>query len=234
MVEISLKEHIEATISASVIVMAAFFGAYAGTSPDLSDNGLNPGDAFAFKGTIILSAVTFILAIGTFLVWRATVQMAKNAEETSKIQLRAYVYLPDVDFRYDGPRSQVKYVVKNFGHTPAHKVTIQSLASVVKLSIPIESVPQFESTTPTNTGSLAPNGDFINDNFDIPFATIVRDDEAVCFAGRITYRDIYDSARFTNFRYSISGRELNRLYKENDSKPVTAEMYAENEGNDST
>jgi hypothetical protein len=234
MAEISPKEHIESTAAISVIAFAAFFGGYSATDPTVSNNGLTSGDALAFKGTIILAVATLILAIGTFLVWRATVRMAQSSEEASKRQLRAYVYLPDINFVYDGPRSQVKYAIKNFGHTPAHKVTIQCLAEVVKRTMQNGAIPNYALTDPTNVGSLAPNGDYFNDAYELPFATIVKDDEDICFAGCVTYLDIHDSLKLTNFRYFISGKELNELYRQNNSTAVTAEMYAENEGNDST
>lgn len=70
----------------------------------------------------ILATFTIILAVSTILLWFATRDLVREAQETGRRQLRAYVGIRQSDFIRiaAGEKSEFQIVVKNFGQTPAY------------------------------------------------------------------------------------------------------------------
>jgi hypothetical protein len=70
----------------------------------------------------IIAIFTVILGIATWLLWRATADLVRGAEEASQRQLRAYLSVtPFKVFNWVNPPNAVgiNFVVKNHGQTPA-------------------------------------------------------------------------------------------------------------------
>lgn len=94
---------------------------------------------------IVLSAVGVMLIWKTLVASRQTLREAENAtkaafksvevtREIGEAQVRAYLSVPDVvlDWSDDNTLSKVKFIIKNAGQSPAMKVSIDSLISVVE------------------------------------------------------------------------------------------------------
>jgi hypothetical protein len=99
----------------------------------------------------IIAIFTVILALSTVFLWRATRDLVNEARETSRRQLRAYVFtdggaidLTNGPFRYspelpdipDGVFVRVHTVFKNFGQTPAYEFTVWRLIDILDAENP--------------------------------------------------------------------------------------------------
>jgi hypothetical protein len=80
------------------------------------------------KLTGILTVVfTLILALATVLLWQATRDLVRGAEDTAERQLRAYVYIISNDISLmNNPNGSttvtIKPILKVFGLTPAASI----------------------------------------------------------------------------------------------------------------
>lgn len=89
-----------------------------------------------------VATFTGLLFFATFALWWSTRSLVLGAEETSRKELRAYVATDDIFFdsyesisplsaRFGGPSTitkhtnQLKIAIKNYGRTPAHRLTIR-------------------------------------------------------------------------------------------------------------
>ena len=59
----------------------------------------------------------------------------RSAQETAERQLRAYIYLENAYYEFTTYRGvcEITFRIKNFGSTPAHRVTLSRIAEVVDL-----------------------------------------------------------------------------------------------------
>ncbi|MGU3538114.1 hypothetical protein [Methylobacterium sp. A54F] len=72
-------------------------------------------------GTVVIAAFTVILGIATFFLWRATADLVRGADASSRRQLRAYVGKERtfiLNLR-DNSVIHVEIICKNYGQTPA-------------------------------------------------------------------------------------------------------------------
>jgi hypothetical protein len=131
---------------------------------------------------------------------------------------------PNLTFEND--RWKHSFRIKNFGSTPAHNVKLASVTEVVDWN---EGYPTRPSTTEVDElGSIAPNGDFYDNEHDVePPVTVVElqnGTKAVYLVGCITYDTVFSEQRTTSFCYYVGG----------DCPYLGGEMYADEAGNDST
>ncbi len=235
MTHISIREHLVATACIAALVAVAVLAAYGGTGAHevapstevletvnqesllkLLGYKVRAGDLLVFISTLALAAFTFF-------VFLATRSLVRSSEKASARQLRAYLYVSEAKFRV--PRS-VFYIIKNFGLTPAYNVKVQHVGELIAWNDGDPVIPSLENGTELNLGSMAPNGDYYEFDIPVPLASIVKSNEAVYLVGRITYVDVFDKSRTTEFRYYIGG--------DTKFEGPEPEMYADDEGNDST
>lgn len=160
----------------------------------------------------LLAAFTFLLFIATVALYWATRSLVKRADDTAKRQLRAYVFVADVQIiNIDTNAVQAAITIRNTGQTPAYSVTVSTKARA--FNIPGEIV--FE-TTPVGPDSnrlvFGPDGLACRN---IPLHTILDCKEAVAalksgkgvlyIYGEILYKDTFGESRYTRFRHMIGG-----------------------------
>jgi hypothetical protein len=117
----------------------------------------------------IIALGTVALAIFTFLLFLYTTKLVSDGRDTARKELRAYVALDDIYFRWipnpNDPADRRRIVkplktspkipprprirVKNYGHTPANNMTIRingQVCAVKRDTANKKSLPMFEST----------------------------------------------------------------------------------------
>jgi len=170
------------------------------------------------KLTGILTVVfTLTLALATVLLWLATRELVKGAEDTAERQLRAYVYIISNDlYLMNNPNGSttvtIKPILKVFGLTPA--------ASIVPvwyvLTEPVPSSMTFSSPNLTPESILAAAHD-VSNVVETPgqdpaptlpgkSITLEKDDiealkqghKTLLVYGSISYEDVFGIARWTN------------------------------------
>jgi hypothetical protein len=74
--------------------------------------------------TIFIAAFTIILGVSTAFLYNATRNLVSGAEETAERQLRAYVFVENVEMITEGRIVRAVLSIKNFGRTPAYDLVI--------------------------------------------------------------------------------------------------------------
>jgi hypothetical protein len=181
------------------------------------------GSVFHRDRDDITAASTALLAIITALL----VIVARRQYTTSQSQLRVYVFLDNAFISNLGDSWSIIYKIKNYGSTPAHNVILTEAAEVVSWREELTEIPR--PTTQVKLGSMAPNGDFFENEPVLsgrcsPSALIAKQ-KAIYLVGKIEYVDAFKIKRWTNFQYYVGGD----MGYPGDTK---AEMYADDKGND--
>jgi hypothetical protein len=179
------------------------------------------------NGDALIALFTIILGIATWLLWRATQSLVKGAEKTAERQLRAYVFLENAFFETTGADTwAMSYRIKNFGQTPAHKVKVAYIAKVVEWKGEKTEIPQPDIDGGMAFGSMAPSGDFVDDDVHFNGECSLHDlnsrAKAIYLVGVIKYIDVFEVSRWTRFQYYFGG----------DVGTSGKEMFADDKGND--
>ena len=74
--------------------------------------------------TIALAVITLALAVFTALLWTATYHLVREAKDTAKRQLRAYVGLDSHALYFDETTGRPKMALMNYGNTPASNLLV--------------------------------------------------------------------------------------------------------------
>jgi hypothetical protein len=178
-----------------------------------------------------LALFNFLLVVvtgGLICVGYFTIRKMRVTEER---QLRAYVFVENVFYRIVGESIQATIKLKNFGSTPAHKVTLLAATKEVDWNGGEYALPMIDASKPEKLGSMAPNGDFYESDGPVvnpDFNALRLGAHAVFVTGAISYRTVFRKAETTNFRYYIGGSEPLLV------GTADGEMYADAEGNDAT
>lgn len=165
----------------------------------------------------LLAALTLlVIAIqtnATLTAARAAQASVKEAQETAKRQLRAYLSVgigPGISqdrnlrLRYEG-----KPVVFNSGDTPAHKVRLWTKAAVLPTPAPLEG--EFVSGEPTGEGTIgAKQSAFLSGVVDVlvddsEVEKIERGQKALYVWGLVQYEDTFGSKHSTRFCHQYLG-----------------------------
>lgn len=181
--------------------------------------------------TVALAWITGILAAFTALLWGATYCLVRNAKDTAKRQLRAYVnvaIVKMVNAKRDGfIRQQVHIELKNFGQTPAQNIRLWREMDIRELPL----VGNLERTTTRTVqhGVLAPS-DVYKSIQDTPLfdsadgAEVHERKKALYVWGELRYDDAFGDERITYFQYVYTGADW----------LSDGEMYVCETGNDAT
>lgn len=164
-----------------------------------------------------VATFTALLFLATLALWLSTRSLVKGAEETARKELRAYVATDDIFFvSYEsatqlsvglgGPSTITKYTnqleiaIKNYGRTPAHRMTIHCECS-------------FNTHDPRYKHGVAELLDAEQMlhpgqrlSFPIPTVNEFRPHTSRFYViGHITYNDIYNNWWITDFCYRYEG-----------------------------
>ena len=103
---------------------------------------------------ILLTLLTGALAFYTANLWRATRRLIEIGEASAQRQLRAYVGVNEVVFeeQIEGRAPRLSITIKNFGATPAYKLTV---AADAQIAFAVDQVPVATSISKT-LGHLPP------------------------------------------------------------------------------
>lgn len=181
-----------------------------------------------------ITVFTFSLFIATVLLWVTTknigTEQIKHLIKASEAELRAYVYLENAKHSYSATEGnwQIYYTIKNFGQTPAHRVSVVARARVVSWNSGRPKIPPIPIESDA-LGSMAPRGDFYEKTCVLEnsclYSEIEDGTKALYLVGRISYYDTLSSTlRNTDFRYYIGGS----------AGCAGDEMFADDGGNVST
>jgi len=161
----------------------------------------------------IVAAFALILAIAAIFLWFATRDLITGIEGFSKMQLRAYLgpsesYITGVAV---GERPVVESTIRNFGQTPAHRVTYWADAKVLDPMVDgFDRAPPDDGVRTINPGR---DGFTIRSRLAEPLTEeemtkIKLGTSAIYFYGVITYRDAFWRSRKTQFRFQHGGARV--------------------------
>jgi hypothetical protein len=167
-----------------------------------------PSDAWTLSDKI--AAIASIAALLQFFALVITVFVLMS---TAKRQLRAYVfvYSAEISNIMSDQNVAVTLVVKNFGQTPAYKLSAWLGVDILPfpLKTPLSSAADIQQIANTNIG---PGGEqAMKFSSDRPIPVELRDEfepqkiSAVYVHGTIKYVDAFKIRRFTNFRLYKGG-----------------------------
>lgn len=167
-----------------------------------------------------------LVACNIFLVGFVFVQI-RDSRKSSERQLRAYVYIEKTRIEKGPKEWKVKFTIKNFGQTPAHRVRIKYDILTVDwneagTAVPVPSEPSLA------LGSMGPVTDFYDLYGSAENATLdeVTDGtKAIYLNGVITYDSVFELGLQSPFRYYVGGDM---------GWDGPGEMCADEEGNDAT
>jgi hypothetical protein len=141
------------------------------------------------------------------------------------VQLRAYIFIDDVLItrNYLHNRWDVKFILKNNGFTPAHRVYTGYVVAVVDgnpARVPVPAQIDY-------LGSIGPQGDTVDMcpalEGDIAYSDLDQDGKKIMLAGYATYRDMFKLGRRTSFCF---------YFPDKDGKAAGGQMSAYHLGND--
>jgi len=161
----------------------------------------------------IIAGLALILALSTIFLWFATRDLVAGTADFSKMQLRAYLG-PSETFITGvvaGEKPMVECIVRNFGQTPAYRVSYWAETKVLD-----SMSDRFEPTQAEGGERIINPG---RDGFTIKsrLAEPLTEEEmskiklgtaAIYFYGAILYRDAFSRSRKTQFRYQHGGARL--------------------------
>lgn len=161
----------------------------------------------------IIAAFALILAVSTIFLWFATRDLVAGTEAATKMHLRAYLG-PSETFITGvaaGERPVIETTIRNFGQTPAHRVSYWAAAKVMDTTLE-----RFERGSPDageRTVNPGRDGLTIKSRIAEPIteeemARIRLGTAAIYFYGAMTYRDAYGRSRKTQFRFQHGGARL--------------------------
>jgi hypothetical protein len=160
----------------------------------------------------IIASFALILALSTIFLWLATRDLLAGSADFSKTQLRAYLgpsetFITGVEA---GARPVVECAVRNFGQTPAHRVSYWAETKV------LDSTDSFEPGQPEygeRTVNPGRDGFTIKSRLHDPLteedmSKVKLGTSAIYFYGAIAYRDAFGRSRKTQFRYQHGGARM--------------------------
>jgi hypothetical protein len=162
-----------------------------------------------------VATFTFLLFIATVLLWWSTRQLVLGAERSSTQELRAYLSVSigggSYQDRFKGIKFEVRPLLINSGHTPAHNVTYWAKAAI--LPLPLSDNFQFPSIENIIKSSyvLGPNQSLIlNAMVDdyVPDEEVenikLGKDKSPYIWGSVSYTDVFGVSHTTNFCHCLT------------------------------
>jgi hypothetical protein len=171
-------------------------------------------DAVTAAATIILACLTFVLALGTVALWAATRRLVRDARDTSRRQLRAYVGIHGGVARLVLIQENVMAVdasvdFKNWGQTPGY-----DFRTAIHVDVqPVDAIPFTDYSEPIKgtkgQSIIGPDGTANTGRSKIVTAdelTAIGNGSKTIFVwGRIDYTDAFKIPRHFIYRCAMSG-----------------------------
>jgi hypothetical protein len=171
------------------------------------------GSFIASHDANISADFTIILGLATLLLWGATRDLVDGAEITAERQLRAYIFVGEMEVTGAGtPKAQVVIKITNTGQTPGYDVTVSTASCT--FDVPGEIT--FDPTAVGPDSSRFVLGPRAGGQRNIPLGThcvthpehiaAMKAGKGVLYVwGEILYRDAFNKSRYTRFRHMIGG-----------------------------
>jgi hypothetical protein len=171
---------------------------------DVHDLPRDHSSAVIAVAAIAMVLLTGALAFYTANLWRATRKLIENGEASAQRQLRAYVGVSEVAFeeQIEGHTPRVSITLKNFGATPAYKLTV---AADAQIAFAVDQVPVATSTCKT-LGHLPPGLELRIPRPAVLSIVMAPGDEVdtaysrIFVYGCVEYVDTFGEPHFTRFR----------------------------------
>jgi hypothetical protein len=154
----------------------------------------------------------WLLSIITLMLWGATVGLVRGGDKTAERQLRAYVSVESGAMfrqsRKTGLRFEFRPNVVNNGQTPAQDVKITSFLRITEPKIP-EGLDYRLPITPGSVSTIGPRQARFHSAIASRRLTIAElrqiqiGTHVFHVFGSVTYRDIFNEPRATNFSFVI-------------------------------
>ncbi len=160
----------------------------------------------------VVGLATIFLAIFTWRLWWSTRELVRDAKDTSKKELRAYIAAtvnnaPAIVLGHD---PSVNFSIKNVGKTPAYETTLRVGFGIATFPFVNAELRAFDASAHAHQGRSVLNPDTsmnvthfsghnltANDIRDIN----VRKDSVLLLRGRIDYEDAFREPRFVTFSF---------------------------------
>jgi hypothetical protein len=156
--------------------------------------------------TIFIAGFTVLLAFATFFLWLATRDLVEDAKHNAETQLRAYVFIDAsqiTDF-FPGQRMKASLRIKNFGNTPAKKVLVGGNILFGSGNLPQAAPGKLPGVLPPSSWmefTLKINDPITQAEYD----AVVAGRSALHVKGTITYIDVFNEMRITEFSQYFAG-----------------------------
>ena len=169
-------------------------------------------DAAAWVGAAaaaLLFVVTGALAVFTFKLWRSTSALVRDAADTAKRELRAYVTVETIRIQTVMADTGIlgTMLIMNYGRTPAYKLSVACDLTVdLRIGAPLP----LPAASPA-LGPLAPGAHFGTTKAALfrltatQFNQLQGGTHRLFFHGEIRYMDAFGVPRFTRFRVESDG-----------------------------
>ncbi len=161
----------------------------------------------------IIAGLALILALATIFLWFATRDLVAGTHDFAKMQLRAYLG-PSETFITGiaaGEKPVVECTIRNFGQTPAHRVSYWSDCRMLdSMNASFERGPAADGERTVNPGR---DGFTIKSRLPEPLteeemSKLKLGTAAIYFYGAIDYRDAFWRSRRTQFRFQHGGSRV--------------------------
>jgi hypothetical protein len=161
----------------------------------------------------IIAGLALILALSTIFLWFATRDLVAGTADFSKMQLRAYLGPSEAFITgvVAGERPVVECTIRNFGQTPAHRVSYWADTKVLdSMSDSFEPTPAEGGERTVNPGrdGFTIKSRLVEPLTEEEMSKIKLGTSAIYFYGAINYRDAYGRSRKTQFRYQHGGARV--------------------------
>jgi hypothetical protein len=166
---------------------------------------------------VINAAATFIIALFTIALWRATDRLWDAGErqlvhltETTRSQLRAYIHVQDVIMSLMNSQwhPNIQVIIKNFGQTPAYQV-FNTYRCCPMVGLPEEADFSLDRTDINELADLGPTQQtfsswaFPLNDWNAIKPKLISGQRRFYVFGRIDYRDAFGRPWYTEYRYLL-------------------------------
>jgi hypothetical protein len=169
------------------------------------------GEFIENNGEGILASFTIMLALSTIFLWIATRDLVREAKGTSERELRAYLGVENVSLKLlqVGEKPEITIVVRNFGQTPAYRVTKFSDSKVGAIDLkdfPEEGGRSQTALNPGETLKTISTRDTVLTQAE--YDGIKDDTIRYHFFGIVRFIDAFGKKRFVRYRFHTYGERL--------------------------
>jgi hypothetical protein len=153
--------------------------------------------------------LTTIIAVANYGMWRANVRLVRDAKDTAKTELRAWIFVKSATLNMEQRLPQAWHldlVFENYGATPASSVVIETHLELRAVEDPAY-ILLAEETVTTRLGGFAPKSIILHRDpakelgrGTTTWNALRNTDQAFYLAGAISYVDAFGARHRTTFQ----------------------------------